>query len=110
MSRVHYIAWVTFGTGAILEPHHKYLTQFETKVGSMAPPKADNLITQLFAKVEEGNLDARRCMETIQTCMTNMEATVKGVMKDHDEMQKWLWHPVVEAKKVQEMTDAIKMF
>jgi hypothetical protein len=65
----------------------------------MAPPKADNLIAQLFTKVEEGNLDAHRCMETIQTFMTNMEATMKGVMKDHDEMQKWLWCPVAEAKK-----------
>lgn len=68
----------------------------------MAPPKADNLITQLFAKVEEGNLDAHWCMETIQTFMANMEATVKGVMKDHDEMQKWLWRPVVEEKSTRD--------
>jgi uncharacterized protein YukE len=71
----------------------------------MAPSKSEDPLAQLIAKIEEGNRETHRRMETMQVSMANMEATVKGVLKEHGEFQKW--RPEVE-KKVGEMNEALK--
>ena len=70
----------------------------------MAPSKSEDPLAQLIAKIEEGNRETHRRMETMQASMANMEATVKGVLKEHDEFQRW--RPEVE--KVGEMNEALK--
>jgi uncharacterized protein YukE len=72
----------------------------------MAPSKTEDAMAQLLAKIEEGNRETHRRMETMQASMANMESTVKGVMKEHTEFQKW--RPEVE-KKVWEMNEALKV-
>jgi hypothetical protein len=44
-------------------------------------------------------------MDVIQTSMETMEMTVKGVMKEHDDLLKW-WLKV--ETRVQKMTEAMK--
>jgi uncharacterized protein YukE len=69
------------------------------------PSNIEDPMAQLIAKIEEGNRGTHRRMETMHASMGNMEATVKGDLKEHDEFQRW-W-PEVE-KKVGEMNEALK--
>jgi hypothetical protein len=62
----------------------------------MAPSKSEDPLAQLIAKIEEGNRETHRRMEAMQVSMANMEAMVKGVLKEHGEFQKW--RPEVEKK------------
>ncbi|XP_008668797.1 uncharacterized protein [Zea mays] len=71
----------------------------------MAPAKTDDPLSQLLAKIEEGNKETHRRMEAIQGAVGNMEAAVKVVMTEHGDLQKW--KPEVEAK-VTEISDALK--
>jgi hypothetical protein len=71
----------------------------------MAPPRNEDPMAQLLAKIEEGNKETHRRMETIQSSMASVEATVKGMMKEQGEFRKW--HPEVEAK-VAEVAEALK--
>jgi hypothetical protein len=71
----------------------------------MAPPRNEDPMAQLLAKIEEGNKETHRRMETIQSSMASVEATVKGMMKEQGEFRKW--RPEVEAK-VAEVAEALK--
>ncbi|NP_001142693.1 uncharacterized protein LOC100384518 isoform 1 [Zea mays] len=71
----------------------------------MAPAKTDDPLSQLLAKIEEGNKETHRRMEAIQGAVGNMEAAVKVVMTEQGDLQKW--KPEVEAK-VTEISDALK--
>jgi hypothetical protein len=73
---------------------HDYFTR--SKTGAMAPLKNEDSMAQLLAKIEEGNRETHRRMEMMQASMANMEATVKGVMKEHIEFQRW--RPEVERR------------
>jgi uncharacterized protein YukE len=98
--------FLTVGIKARQDISHKYFTR--SKAGAMAPSKSEDPMAQLIAKIEEGNRETHRRMETMQASMANMEATtrrVKGVLKEHDEFQRW--RPEVE-KKVGDMNEALK--
>ena len=55
----------------------------------MAPAKTDDPLSQLLAKIEEGNKETHRRMEAIQGAVGNMEAAVKVVMMEQGAIQKW---------------------
>jgi uncharacterized protein YukE len=88
-----------------LDIPHKYFTR--SKAGAMAPSKSEDPMAQLIAKIEEGNRETHRRMETMQASMMNMEAMVKGVLKEHGEFQRW-WQEV--EKKVGETNEALIQF
>jgi hypothetical protein len=58
-----------------------------------------------MAKIEEGNREIHRRMDSMQSAMANLEATVKDLGTDQSDSQKW--RPGIEAKVV-EMTEALK--
>jgi hypothetical protein len=62
----------------------------------MAPTRADDPMAQLLAKIEEGNRETHRRMELVQSSIGSMESTMKGVIAEQGEIQKW--KPEVEAK------------
>jgi hypothetical protein len=66
--------------GAELEHHHDYQTRLQSKTEAMAPAKSDDLVTQLLAKIEEGNKETHRRMEVMPAEIRNMESTLKSVM------------------------------
>jgi hypothetical protein len=53
-------------------------------------------MAQLLAKIEEGNQETHRRMELVQSSIASMESTMKGVIAEQGEIQKW--KPEVEAK------------
>lgn len=53
-------------------------------------------MAQLLAKIEEGNRETHRRMELVQSSIGSMESTMKGVIAEQGEIQKW--KPEVEAK------------
>jgi hypothetical protein len=71
----------------------------------MAPAKSDDLVTQLLAKNEEGNKKTHQRMEVMQTAIGNMESTVKSVMGEQVEFQRW--RPEVETR-VTEIAEALQ--
>jgi hypothetical protein len=44
---------------------------------------------QQLAKIEEGNWETHRRMETMQASIANMETIVKCVLSEQGEIQKW---------------------
>ena len=70
----------------------------------MAPPRVEDSLAQLVAKIDDGNKDMSRRMEAIQATMEKMESTVQGLVVDRSEFQKW--RPGIE-KKVGEMADVL---
>nr|ACG33732.1 hypothetical protein [Zea mays] len=62
-------------------------------------------MAQLLAKIEEGNKATHRRMETVQASLAMVEATVKNMMKEQGEFQKW--RPETEVK-VSEVAEALK--
>ncbi|XP_035818132.1 F-box domain containing protein isoform X1 [Zea mays] len=62
----------------------------------MAPPKGDDPMSQILARIEEGNRETHRRMEEMKVSMSGMETTVRSVLMEQGEFQKW--HPEVEHK------------
>jgi hypothetical protein len=87
-----------------LDPPHEHWTRLQAKTTEMAPPRPDDPVMQILAKLEEGNRETHRRMENMQKTMANMETTVKTVMAEQGEFRKW--KPEVEAK-VQEIADVL---
>ena len=81
---------------ANLDPPHEHRTRFQTKIRVMAPARAADPMAQLLAKIEEGNRETHRRMELVQSSIGSMESTMKGVIAEQGEIQKW--KPEVEAK------------
>ena len=71
----------------------------------MAPPRVEDPMAQLMAKIDEGNKETCRHMEAIQASMEKMEATIQALLSDLSEFQRW-W-PDIE-KKVVEMAESLK--
>lgn len=71
----------------------------------MAPPRNEDPMAQIMAKIEEGNKETHRRMETVQASLATVEATMKGMMKEQGEFRKW--RPEVEMK-VTEVAEALK--
>jgi hypothetical protein len=59
----------------------------------------------LLAKIEEGNKETHPRMEVTQTAIGNMESTVKSVMGEQVEFQRW--RPEVETR-VTEIAEALQ--
>jgi hypothetical protein len=48
----------------------------------MAPPRVEDSLAQLVAKIDDINKDMSRRMEAIQATMEKMESTVQGLAVD----------------------------
>jgi hypothetical protein len=68
----------------------------QTKGEEMAPPKGDDPMSQILARIEEGNRETHRRMEEMKVSMSGMETTVRSVLMEQGEFQKW--RPEVEHK------------
>jgi hypothetical protein len=79
-----------------LDPPYEYRTRLQTKIRGMAPTRADDPMARLLVKIEEGNRETHRRMELVQSLIRSMESTMKGVIVEQGEIQKW--KPEVEAK------------
>jgi hypothetical protein len=71
----------------------------------MAPTKSDDPLAQLLAKIEEGNKETHRRMDSMQAAINNMEATMKGVLTEQGDVQKW--NPKIE-RKITEFAEVLK--
>lgn len=67
---------ISFGSFCILDPSHFHHTRFQVRIGAMAPPKADNPMSLLVAKIEEGNRETHRLMHDLHTSMTAIDRKV----------------------------------
>ena len=65
-----------------LDPPHEQWTRLQAKTTKMAPPRPDDPVMQILAKLEEGNRETHRRMENMQKTMANMQTTVKSVMAE----------------------------
>jgi hypothetical protein len=91
--------------GASLDPPHGYRTRLQEKACGMAPAKAEDPITQLLMKIEEGNKETHRRMELMQGAVGNMESAMKLVVAEQGDLQEW--RPEVELK-MKEMTETMR--
>jgi hypothetical protein len=55
----------------------------------MAWPILEDPMAQLMAKIEEGNREIHRCMDSMQSAMERMEIAVKGLLTDPSDCQRW---------------------
>lgn len=62
----------------------------------MAPPKADDPLVLLMAKIEEGNRETHRMMGEMQSTMKTLEDSVVKLSAEHDRVESW--KPEVESK------------
>ncbi|XP_035816765.1 uncharacterized protein [Zea mays] len=70
----------------------------------MAPPRVEDPMALLMAKIDEGNKENCRRMEAIQSTMEKMESTVQGLVSDRSDFKKW--RPEIE-RKVVEMAETL---
>jgi hypothetical protein len=70
----------------------------------MAPPRVEDPMALLMAKIDEGNKETCRRMEAIQSTMEKMESTVQGLVSDRSDFKKW--RPEIE-RKVVEMAETL---
>jgi hypothetical protein len=71
----------------------------------MAPPRVEDSLSRLMAKIDEGNKETYNRMYSIQSAMENLKNTVKGLVTDGSDFKRW--RPEIEAKVV-EMTEVLK--
>jgi hypothetical protein len=86
-------------------PKHEHFTRLQAKAGDMAPTRSEDLMMQLMVKIEEGNREMQKRMDLLQTTMTGMEVTMKGVVSEQIGFQKW--KPEME-KKLKDLTETLK--
>lgn len=68
----------------------------------MAPPRVEDSLSQLMAKIDEGNKETYTRIDSLQSAMEKMENTVKGMVTDQSDFKRWR----LEIKtKVVEMTE-----
>jgi hypothetical protein len=70
----------------------------------MAPPRVEDPMALLMAKIDEGNKETCRRMEAIQSTMEKMEITVQGLVSNRSDFKKW--RPEIE-RKVVEMAETL---
>jgi hypothetical protein len=71
----------------------------------MAPPRLEDSLSRLMAKIDEGNKETYKRMYCIQFAMENLKSTVKGLVTDQGDFKRWRLE--IEAKVV-EMTEVLK--
>ena len=71
----------------------------------MAPPRVEDSLSQLMAKIDEGSKETYRQIDSMQSAMEKMENTVKGLVTDRSDIKRW--RPEIKAKVV-EMTEVMK--
>jgi archaellum component FlaC len=86
-------------------PKHEHFTRLQAKAGNMAPTRSEDPMMQLMVKIEEGNREMQKRMDLLQTTMTGMEVTMKGVVSEQIGIQKW--KPEMEMK-VKDLTETLK--
>jgi hypothetical protein len=68
-------------------PH--YHESISGEIGTMAWSILEDPMAQLMAEIEEGNREIHRCMDSMQSAMERMEITVKGLLTDPSDCQRW---------------------
>jgi hypothetical protein len=86
-------------------PNHEYFTRLQAKAGDMASMRIKDPMMQLMVKINGGNKEMQKRMDQLQTTMTGMEVTMKGVVSDRIGFQKW--KPEMESR-VKDLTEALK--
>jgi hypothetical protein len=71
----------------------------------MAPPRVEDSLSQLMAKIDEGNKETYMWIDSMQSAMEKMENTVKGLVTDRSDFKRW--RPEIKANVV-EMTEVLK--
>lgn len=85
------ISWHQSQASAALDPIHPHFTRYQARIEAMAPPRVEDPMVQLLAKIEEGN----KMMSEMQSSMKVLENSVKKLSDEHDKVENW--KPAVEA-------------
>lgn len=74
----------------------------------MAPQWNEEQVAHLLARIEEGNQEKWRMMDTMQATIENMESSVKSVLSEQGDLQKWRSEEEANISKVVEVVKAIQ--